>query len=296
MNKAYQGVKHDARSDVIESKQLQLEKWIRSLGIFCGILVVFGFAAAIVGSFWFDFHSDRGLESFGNFAAGTVAAFWSLAGLVLIFIAFLGQKQELLLQKDELRSNREELKETREVMNQQKKEFELQNKTLSNQNFQNLFFQMLRNHSDIVHHIDLGQGTARVSGRDCFGQIFNDFRNEYGKLANESADEKSRIERAYNISYSKYRIDLSHYFRNLYNFAKVIDESEISEKDKNMFMNILKAQLSTYELALLFYNCLSSYGSKKFKPLVEKYQMVKNLPEIVLADSKHLELYDGINL
>ena len=96
--------------------------------------------------------------------------------------------------------------------------------------------------------------------------------------------------------YNKYRIDLSHYFRNLYNFAKVIDESEISEKDKNMFMNILKAQLSTYELALLFYNCLSPYGSKKFKPLVEKYQMVKNLPERVLADSKHVELYDGIKL
>lgn len=285
-----------SRKENLELEKGVVEKKISFFNKAWKVLVGIGFAIGLICLFWFDLSSDRGLESFGNFAGGTVAAIWSLAGVVLIYLAFLGQKLDLIYQNEELRLNREELKETREVMNQQKKEFELQNKMLSNQNFQNLFFQMLRNHSDIVNHIDLGGGTSRVSGRDCFGQIYNDFRNEYRKLVNDIADEDSRIERAYNISYNKFRIDLSHYFRNLYNFAKLIDEADISENDRITFINILKAQLSTYELALLFYNCLSPYGSKKFKPLVEKYQMVKNLPESVLADSKHVELYDGIKL
>jgi|AntRauTorckE6833_2_1112554.scaffolds.fasta_scaffold11005_4 hypothetical protein len=50
---------------------------------------------------------------------------------------------------------------------------------------------------------------------------------------------------------------------------------------------------TSYELTLLFYNCLSDLGFEKFKPLVEKYALLKNISYSLLID-KHGEagLYD----
>jgi len=282
--------------DSLESKQIRIERWIKFFGVFCFLFVIAGLLFGAHGVRWFELNSAEGLESLGNFSGGAVAAFWSLAGVILIFIAFLGQKLELLYQKEELRLNRQELKDTREVLNEQKKEFELQNQTLLNQNFQNLFFQLLRNHADIIHHIDLGTGNTKISGRDCFKEMYGNFKNSFNRLTQEYNSELEKIEKAYSLCFDKYRIDLSHYFRNLYNVVKLIDRSDISNEDKRMYMNTLKAQLSTYELALLFYNCLSSYGSKRFKPLVEKYNPVNNLPVSELADKEHVRLYVGVEL
>lgn len=67
----------DQKKDEIEIKQIKIEKWIKILGVFCAILIVIGLVAAIAGSSWFDLRSDKGLEQFGNFAAGTVAAIWA---------------------------------------------------------------------------------------------------------------------------------------------------------------------------------------------------------------------------
>ncbi len=295
MNKPAQFTDSVKQQD-LESVQEKIEKRISRFDKLWKFFILLGVIAVLIGLYFFDMRSDKGLESLGNYSAGTVVAFWSLAGVVLIYLAFLGQKQELLLQKEELRLNRIELEETRKVLNEQKKEFELQNKTLLNQNFQNLFFQLLRNYTDIVHHIDLGTGNTKISGRDCFKEMYRNFIASFKRLAQEQFSELEKIERAYSNCFKVYRIDLSHYFRNLYNFVKLIDRSDVSDEDKRMFVNTLKAQLSTYELALLFYNCLSSFGSKRFKPLVEKYNLVKNLPVSELADKGHVELYEGIEL
>jgi hypothetical protein len=44
-------------------------------------------------------------------------------------------------------------------------------------------------------------------------------------------------------------------------------------------------------LILLFYSNLSNIGTN-FKPLVEKYSILINLPEMELIDIRHKELYD----
>jgi hypothetical protein len=42
-------------------------------------------------------------NEYGDFVGGVVASIWSLAGLMFIYVAFLGQKLQLLLQQLELR-------------------------------------------------------------------------------------------------------------------------------------------------------------------------------------------------
>jgi Putative phage abortive infection protein len=134
-------------------------------------------------------------------------------------------------------------------------------------------------------------GGPEFAGRACF-QFFNGlFRNEYGL---HIVDGRSRTDgdicgAAYQVVYAKFDSYLGHYFRTLYNLVKLVDRSGVS--DKRFYMNLVRAQLSNQELLLLFYNCQTKYGSEKFKPLIEKYALLKCLPVEQLLSREHKSLY-----
>lgn len=69
-----------------------------------------------------------------------------------------------------------------------------------------------------------------------------------------------------------------HYFRHLYTIIKFVDGTKfLKEDEKYKYTSMLRATLSRYELVWLYYNCLSAVGNEKFKPLIEKYAILKNL-------------------
>lgn len=61
---------------------------------------------------------------------------------------------------------------------------------------------------------------------------------------------------------------------------------------KYEYVAILRSTLSRYELVWLFYNCLSEYGKDKFKPLVEKYALLKNLRLELLINEDDAQKYN----
>ncbi|WP_206669895.1 putative phage abortive infection protein [Paenibacillus luteus] len=70
---------------------------------------------------------------------------------------------------------------------------------------------------------------------------------------------------------------MAHYFRNLYHIVKIVDESEeIDEGDKYSYIQILRAQLSSYEIVLLAYNGLTEKG-EKFKYYINTYFLLHNM-------------------
>lgn len=57
--------------------------------------------------------------------------------------------------------------------------------------------------------------------------------------------------------------------------VKFVDENDfLSSQEKKHYVNLIRAQLSSYELVLLFYHCLSQQG-ESFKHLVVKYNLFK---------------------
>lgn len=76
----------------------------------------------------------------------------------------------------------------------------------------------------------------------------------------------------------------------LYNIVKLVHRTD--GIDKRFYANIVRAQLSSAELMLLFYNCLSNWGSEKFKPFVEEFALLKTLPNDVLPADALLHAYD----
>ena len=245
----------------------------------------------------------------------TITLAWLLSGVVLYFIpnhgtfgdmfgavnalftglAFGTLIYTIYLQRNELQLQREELKLTRSELKGQKLQLKAQNEVMKIQNFENTFFQMLKLSNDIVNSIDL-QGRDRVTkGRDCFVTFKKDLEHQYFKqqrdLRNENA--LSLINIAYSEFYKSRQGELGHYFRTLYNIIKFIKQSDV--KNKSFYTNLVRAQLSNQELIILYFNCLSEYGSEKFKPLIEEFSLLKNMPIEQLIDKEnHYFLYKKI--
>lgn len=94
------------------------------------------------------------------------------------------------------------------------------------------------------------------------------------RLRNEMTREVRPFQDYYLDFYNSNNHILGHYFRFLFNMINFIESSDI--KNKVFYSKLVRAQLSDHEVAILFYNGLSQKG-KKFKPLIEKYGLLKIL-------------------
>lgn len=236
---------------------------------------------------WVFLSKDPQRGTFGDMFGSVNALFSGLAFAGVIF-AILLQRKELALQRNELELTREELKG-------QKQEMALQNKTLQKQNFESTFFQLLRSQQEILNQIDLrnNNGQVTTTGRDSINVFCDRFRRLWIKNHSQLGGntELERINNTYLNFYSSHQHEIGHYFRSLYHIVKLVHNSEL--ENKRLYTNLLRAQLSSYELVLLFYNCLSDLGNEKFKPLIEEYSLLKNMPKNLLLNlSEHEGLYD----
>lgn len=105
----------------------------------------------------------------------------------------------------------------------------------------------------------------------------------------------------YKLFYEEYGLNFGHYFRFLYRMVDTINRqnfvqelelpSGISSDEKNIikqqmnfdiqyeYVNIIRALLSDDELEILFLNMIY-FKDLKFKPLIEKYVLLKNIGNI----------------
>ncbi len=270
----------------------------------------------IVGLWLYTYYRLKGMgtEDRGTFGDmfGSVNAIYSGLALAGIIITILLQGKELKLQ-------RKELKETRE-------EFKIQNLTLRFQRFENTFFNLLSLHHQIVEAIDLDiyienkeEGSllqkyppdmklVTINGRDVFKRKYEELKNKI----NENPQHELNFN--YLKIYETVQTDFGHYFRNLYRIIKFVNETEFhsySELDldpnnaydvesyngenfntRYQYTSMIRAQLSDYELLWIFYNCLSENGFDKFKPLVEAFSLLKNMPWDKLHDESLTERYN----
>lgn len=285
----------ESKADKLDSKIQVYTRWVWGF-------VIAGFVLAFFGLYIYFSSTPEtyGLNLLGDYFGGALASVWSLAGLFLIYVAFLGQKQQLLHQQIEIMHSQLEVKYTRLELKGQKREMKEQNKTLRQQKFDNTFFQLLNTHSNIVNSMDLrekkGQVTIKYEGRNCFNILYKwleKFIKRRGKdmlLNPNEAGIKDTLD-GYLDFYYEHQNVLGHYFRNLYHIIKFVDKSNI--EDKKTYTNFVRAQLSSHELVLLYYNCLTGNGIEKFKPLIEEYALLKNMDDFLLFNPEHRYKYES---
>ena len=269
-------------------------------------------------------YTDGGLtlNELGDFWSGGVGPLLSFAALIILYVAFRGQQQELELQREELAATREELAGQREQL-------ELQNQQTEQRNFENTFFQLIRLHNDIVNAIGYdvkrieGSATQPVSryktveGRRCFRYFHDDLEDDYrysrkrhiegiliekGVINSETknrmgeliedyesdwdiVEEKQIVRKAYLELWNDNRADLEHYFQSLF---QVLSHAVKHEENTNFYIDIVVAQLSTYERSLLSYHYLSGYTPPELDRFIVKHGILGHLPSSAFLSESHI--------
>lgn len=234
-------------------------------------------------------------------------SFGAVNALISAF-AFAGVIVAIFIQRNELKLQRKDL-------GLQRNEFSTQNETLKLQRFENTFFNMLSLQQQIVNDLsfkDIGKeqviedapdpALGRIAkevivdkvvrGRELFFFSFVE-RPHYCKLEDGSTKKVEGMRQylffsglsSYDDSYTPTYFD--HYFRHLYTIIKFIDNANfLSFDEKYKYTTMVRATLSRHELIWLFYNGISSVGKQKFKQLIERYSLLKNIREDLLSLSK----------
>ena len=287
-----------------QTGKMDQEPWLlRNVeGVLVGVIVVALVVAAIplalylVHFFGLPLSDDNSIwGSFGSYVSGTL-------GSVLNFFALAALALTLWFQSVTFRQNAKAL--------------EAERRSSADRDFERAFFELLRLYSDIVRSIDLRKPlTSQITaqGRDCFKTFYSRLGAAYKKMRkpyefdplkltadtvngqtsppNARPPESELLRAAYREFFGDNQHEIGHYFRTLYRIFKFLNDSDRPEETKRSYAGIVRAQLSTYEAALLFYNCLADVG-EKFKPYVEQYALLENLDTTELIDeAEHKSLY-----
>ncbi|MGA8882495.1 MAG: putative phage abortive infection protein [Acinetobacter sp.] len=225
------------------------------------------------------------LGPFGDYIGGLLNPV--IAGLALFWLIY-----SVKIQNTELQKSSAALTET---VNTAKK----QNEQVSIQNFESLFFQLLKTKTDVTNDILVGSketlykfATYRSGYAD--NKIKEMVSSNHKVLGKESIKYhlilfKSHVSCSWEEFYTASFLDYAgSYFRVSYQIVKLIDQNDAlialpkvngqdySRKQKEYF-DIFRATFTQYELEAFFLNCLSKYGNGPFKELLEKYGMFEPL-------------------
>lgn len=160
----------------------------------------------------------------------------------------------------------------------QQKELKEQQEQIRLQLFEHSFFEMLKLHHEMVfsYRAWVAKLQKDLYGRDALRMVRQLLQEKApwraaGELSQEGYDQWFC---GVALSPSCY---LGHYLRNLCALIGFVEASGLDEVRASRYAGILKAQLSDDELALVFFDGLTSHGQNKMKPLAEKYGFFEDL-------------------
>lgn len=260
------------------------------IAVTCLLLIFIPAIVALPGCEFFNLSRDE-TARIGDSIGGITAPFVAILAAVLTFLAFwvqydFNEKQQVSIEK---------------------------------QRFEHNFYEMLNIHESITQSlklmiIDDSSGVesednivAKREGRDVFQLLYEvmpisaSSGAANGIIIPNTKQYKGLVE-LFHYSNKRFEIyenntavgTLDHYFRQLYSiFKMIIDNKDLDEAAKYDYCRIVRSTLSQYELLLLFYNCLSSNGKEKFKPIIEDYAIMNNLRKDMLAKQDDETLYEA---
>ncbi|MBV4435379.1 hypothetical protein GTH52_06905 [Clostridium tyrobutyricum] len=176
-----------------------------------------------------------------------------------------------------------------------KEESQEQNKNVNIQRFENTLFNLLSFNNDIINSIIYNDKKGREYFEIAYNQLkafYKENKKNYTHIK-DYIQELNSIRNVYEKFYKLNQRYIGHYFRNLYHIIKFIDRNNIiNQNDKEYYASLVRAQLSTYEMLLIFYNSMNKYSEGKFLLLIRKYDLLQQLDETLLLDKTHKKIFD----
>lgn len=206
--------------------------------------------------------------------------FGGLLNPVFGFLSLMALLYTIVLQSRELSLSRQELEETRKEVARSADAQELSQKALNQQAFESTFFNMLNLRAEVVRNLELSVSTSRFvkgkvetsRGNAVFSQVLTSLCEDISQTPAGSLKVSDRF-RKFQMQQSEV---LGSYFNNFKQIMLFINGYlDLDDQSKRKYTDILKGQLSSDELILLFLHGLdrSSYDQKQFVALATKYEL-----------------------
>ncbi|WP_338470897.1 putative phage abortive infection protein [Niallia sp. XMNu-256] len=115
-----------------------------------------------------------------------------------------------------------------------------------------------------------------VTGRPFFNKVYNDLIRIYlykSKEFNGShGNQLELLNQSMSTLDSLHKDKFTHYYRNLYQLFKWVQKNndKLSMEEQNEYIDIIRAQLSHFEIYLLYFNT-NCYGKDEFSKLLDDY-------------------------
>jgi Putative phage abortive infection protein len=145
---------------------------------------------------------------------------------------------------------------------------------------ESLVFELLRLHRENLSSIETWSSGAndKIYGKQVLRAFLHAIAVIHSKQSNESPTETSMAEayrRFYEDEHKK--VEVAHYFRNLYHIFKLIATSPLlTDEQRSQYAKLVRAQLSTPETAMLFYNGLHPHG-REFRKYIRTFTLLQEL-------------------
>jgi uncharacterized membrane protein len=242
---------------------LKLYYWIS------GVIIVICLFLVIIYPFFIGTSiSKQSVEwsNFGEYVGGVIGPLFGLLAFIGVLLSIANQNKE----------NKKDEKENKK------------------QATENRIIKQIEFHHNICNNVNIPanlSGTKFKRGRPAFEFLFEKhLKAFYQDVENQNPqlNERQKTDIAFTKLYSKAGKQFGFYFRNLFYLIKYIDDSV--DIDKEHFVRLVRAQLSTSEIQMLMYNCLFDKGAG-FKNYVEQYGLLNGIDESEMIKENHKELF-----
>ncbi|NRS15863.1 hypothetical protein HP398_05370 [Brevibacillus sp. HB1.4B] len=256
------------------------------------LLAIFALLNPFIIKFGYGITNQELLGQTGDWLGGSSVPLLTFASFVLLIATFTTQKKELEQTNKALLEQQEELELTRQA-------HLAQNLNLEKQRVESAIFQGISLHNEIVNSMerveenqDYNYNThsrttyvVTHSGRNVIKELYLELSFKLSTDIEHMTIDKRLliIQSKYKFWYEENEHYIGHYYRNLYHLFKMIDTSILDPKEKEKYADIVRAQLSSSELLLLFYNAVSFTEENNFIPLIIRYNILKHINKSMLA-------------
>lgn len=213
----------------------------------------------------------------GDFFGGILNPIFAFFSLILIAYTLFQNKTAIEQNKEALHASNEELKLSRIEYSKSVDALKGQVEQFNFQRFENTFFNMLSLQNEILNELEFK--TKNLSASKNPNEDSTRSRYVFGSILRwiDGSDDTDPFDNYDYFQVYENQV-VGHYFRNLYQILKFVDDATLSDGDKVKYARILRGQLSSDEISLLFFNCLSSkVDSGQFKEYVIKYKMLEHM-------------------
>jgi DNA-directed RNA polymerase subunit L len=210
------------------------------------------------------------LNEIGQFYSGTVMAFWALAGLIFVYVGFIGQQ---LQQFND--SNKQELQKGekfKESLNILKKQY-------------------LENLDRVIYSKNT---TSEQTGKIAVKKLYTMYVVHYNMAIPKTLDhdKQSEYKKAIGTALEKFLrdYDMIPLINSIVEIIDIIDKSNFDISEKHYLVNKFIKELNRQERCILFYYGMNHTADSNEYKILKKY-LQDNIKPTELINPEHIALY-----